>query len=239
VALEPNNLKIDLTDPSSIVEQIPQIVEIVEGKQQAAAQAQNDFETWNALLGKLRALAGLVIRIEESQDSWPTAEAQDAVVRIVEHENRPIMAIGVGQALDAEGHEVESPKAVNTVLSAAAKAGRLQRQGDFYAPLSLDLSAWEGIPAMQVIPEAHFGLDGPSPQSKAEAAVRALASEPDRQWTTPEVGQVMIARGWMDDSDSDIASLASTLSRLVAERKIFRPRRGQYQLAPPNEDDKE
>jgi len=238
VAIELNNLQVDLADPSSIERQIPQIEEIRDAKRRAAEEAQEEFETWEALLGKLRSLAGLVLQIDEPRGphpSPPSPEALDAVVRVVEREDRPIMAIGVGQALDAEGHRVESPEAVNAVLIAAAAAGRLQRKGEVFAPLSVDTSLWEAIPVMQIVPEAHLGLGGPPPQSKAEGAIRVLASDPARQWTTRDVGQVMVAQGWMDDSGGDLASLASTLSRLVAEKKIFRPQRGQYQLAPPNE----
>jgi hypothetical protein len=85
---------------------------------------------------------------------------------------------------------------------------------------------------MVPVPEAHLGLDGPTPQSKAEATLRVLGSESNRPWSAPEVAAVMVDRGWAEDPESELASLASTLSRLHAERKIHRPARGKYQLNP-------
>lgn len=231
-------LNIDLSDPQSIRERVPEIEGIVREKRRVASAAMEEFETWEALLGRLKSVAGLILTFNDSTAVDPPLAAVNAVVQMVEREERPIMAIGVMKALRGEGHEVESPNAVKPILRAAAEAGHLQRVlGGGFAPLSLDLSEWNEVPEMQVVPEAHFGLGDPAPRSKTEAAVRVLASDPSRRWSTPEVGQAMIAAGWMEDSDSDLASLASALSRLVAERKIFRPQRGQYQLARPVEED--
>jgi hypothetical protein len=240
MTLQLEELKLDLADPVSIEAKIPQVERTVAEKRREAIAAQDAYETWDALLGRLRSLAGLVVSIEEPTGAFSSIspEAEDAIVRIVEQENRPIMTIGVEEALNAEGHKVESFDAVSATLSAAAESGRITRVGDrTFVPNSYDDPEFVGlIPVMEIVPEAHFGLGGPEPQSKTEAAVRVLVSEPERPWSTPEVGRVMVELGWMNDTESDFASLASTLSRLVGEGKILRPQRGQYMLLPPGED---
>jgi hypothetical protein len=228
-------IPLDLSDPESIKRQVPQIEEMVEAKQQIAESAQEDFETWTALLGRLRLLAGLVLRFEMGTERGPSAAEEDAVVRVVEKEDRPIMVFGVASALEEEGHEVEGPHAVEPVMLAAVESGRMKRlDSDWFAPMGLDTSDWnEGVSTMEAVPEAHMGLGPPAPQSKAEGAIRVLASEPERFWTTREVVTTMVEVGWLGDIESNIASMASALSRLHAEKKIFRPRRGRYRLAPP------
>ena len=237
---EQGHLNVDLADPRAIEARIPQIEEMVEAKRHLAITTKEDFETWKALLQRLRKLAGLVLRFETPkgpQIVHPPKEAVDAIVRVVEREARPIMAVGVSEILTAEGHEVESPNAVHTLLLTAVDDDRLKEVGPkTFAPHSLDAEFFGPLPALQAVPEAHLGLDGPPPQSKAEAAIRVLGSDPSRRWTTPHVGEVMVDQGWMANSDSDFASLAATLSRLVSEGKIFRPQRGQYQFAPMPEE---
>jgi hypothetical protein len=233
------SLKVDLGDPDSIRKKIPEVEEMVAIKRRVAAAAQADFETWNELLAKFRSLAGLVVRIEETLEPNPyfPPVVIDAVVKAVERADRRIMGVGVRRELIAAGHEVESPAAAEAALVAAAAAGRLQEvEPKVFAPNSLLIHDLDENTEMTVVPEAHLGLGGVPPQSKAEAAVRVLASAPEIQWSTPQIGRVMVAQGWMDESDGEMASLASTLSRLVAEKKIFRPQRGQYQLAPPNQE---
>jgi hypothetical protein len=232
------DLDINLADPKSIERQVPRIAAIVEEKRKEAESSQGVFETWRNLLDELRTLAGLILNFENpTPDSPPPSRsAQDAVVRIVEREARPIGPPGIAKGLTDEGHFIESPQAVRPALEAAANAGRLQKRGQMYASLGLSFPPHpqKALPMQAVpVPEAHLGLGGPPPQSKAEAAVRVLATAPNKFWTTPDISQVMISCGWMDDSDAERASLTSALSRLVSERKIFRPTRGNYQLAPP------
>ena len=225
------NISIDLSDPESIREKEPEISEIVAQKQQVAQRAQQDFETWSQLLSRLRSLAGLVVHIEEN-DGDPdhvSQRALEAVVRIVETLGERVQPVHVQNALAAEGHEVAGREAVFHTLVAAASVGLLQQVGArAFAPLGQA----DEVPEMIAVPEAHLGLDGPAPQSKAAAALRVLGSESNRSWSAQEVAGVMVGRGWMDDGD--LASLASTLSRLHAERKIYRPSRGKYQLSSPN-----
>lgn len=88
-------------------------------------------------------------------------------------------------------------------------------------------------PPPRAVPEAHFPLDGGPPiRTKTEGLLRVMGSDPHREWTTPDIAEIMIKKGWMDDSEGDHASLTSTLSRLVGESRIHRPQRGRYRLAP-------
>lgn len=90
---------------------------------------------------------------------------------------------------------------------------------------------------VRAVPEAHFPLDGGPPvRGKTDAVLRVLGSEPDREWMSIEIGEQLIMRGWMEDSESDYASLLSTLSRLYSEGRIHRPHRGHYRLSPPIEE---
>lgn len=227
------NIPIDLSDSESIRQKIPEIKQIVGEKQQALQEAQADFETWHQLFDRLRLLAGLVVRIEENSGDPDdvSPEALDAVVGVVEEADNPIQPVGVQNALAQEGHSVAGREAVFHTLVAAARLGRLQRVQDrVFAPLG---EAIEVLP-MVAVPEAHLGLDGPEPQSKAEAVLRVLGSESDRSWSAQQAAAVMVQRGWIEEGEGELASLASTLSRLHAERKIHRPSRGQYQLGAPN-----
>lgn len=85
---------------------------------------------------------------------------------------------------------------------------------------------------MVAVPEAHLGLDGPAPAGKAAAALRILGSQPGREWSARDVATEMVRLGWMADTQKDLESLASTLSRLAKDRKVHRPRRGAYRLTP-------
>lgn len=233
-----HHLNVDLADPHSISAAIPRLEKIVATKRRIAMEAAEDLENWDTLLRKLKSVAGLLLRIEEPRGpnpQPPTAAAVDAIVRIVEQGGGPMQPVGVEQALISEGHEVENREAVFAVLLAAAEAGRLERVAPRrFAPLA-PRQETPAIPTTVAVPKAHINLDGPEPQSKADAAIRILASNPDSQWGVQDVGKVMIERGWMTDSDSDLASLGSTLSRLHTEGKISRPDRGRYQLAPPED----
>lgn len=232
-----DSFSVDLANPEEIRKSLPKLEEIVAQKGKSAREAQHESEAWSSLLSRLKFLAGLVVQIEMPRPPKfiSSPEAVDAVVHIVERENRPIMPLGVEEGLLEEGHEVESRDAVEAALMTAARDGRIQHLDETtFAPNSLDPELWRETPAIQAVPEAHFGLEGPMPQTKAEAVVRVLASQPNEPWTTPEVAQAMIAQGWMSESENDMASVASSLSRLHAQHKIFRPVRGHYQLAPPN-----
>jgi hypothetical protein len=90
---------------------------------------------------------------------------------------------------------------------------------------------------MRAAPDAHIPLDSPIPiRGKTDGALRVLGSDPDREWNAYEIGQELIERGLMEDSESEYASLASTLSRLYSEGKIHRPYRGHYRLSPPTKE---
>jgi len=229
--IEVPNISIDLGNPESIREKVPEISEIVAQKHKTALKAQEDFDTWNQLLARLKAMAGLVVRIEENDGDPETVapEALDAVVWAVEQAGTRIQPVGVHNALAEEGHLVAGREAVFHTLTAAARAGLLHQVGErAFAPLDQPIEAREMVPT----PEAHLGLGGPTPQSKAEATLRILGSESNRPWSAPEVAAVMVDMGWAEDPERELASLASTLSRLHAERKIHRPARGKYQLSP-------
>jgi hypothetical protein len=138
--IEIQDLLIDLAKPDTIREKLPQLERLVDEKRVVASQIQQDFEAWATLLKKLRVLAGLVVRVDEGSDlddSGRSSPAQDAVVRVVEREGRPMRPMEVTQVLTEEGHEVSSNNAVNSALHAAAKAHRLTRPGPrLYAPAS-------------------------------------------------------------------------------------------------------
>lgn len=225
-------INFNLADPDSVAERIPEIEDVVAQKKRTATEATRDFEYWENLLGHLRWVAGLVLDIREGDE--PTEAGVEAVTAIVDREQRPIMSIGVAEALEYEGHHVESPDAVAPILEAAAAAGLVQEFAPgSYAPK--DLPRDELPDDYQPVPEAHLGLGGPRPRSKAEGALRVLGTAPGRAWSPAEVAQVMAEAGWVVETPKELASITSTLSRLHGERKIFRPHRGRYQLAPPME----
>jgi hypothetical protein len=88
---------------------------------------------------------------------------------------------------------------------------------------------------MRAVPEAHIPLDSDIPvRGKTDAALRVLGSDPDREWNGIEIGDQLIKRGWMEDSEGEYASLLSTLSRLYSEGRVHRPYRGHYRLSPPD-----
>lgn len=228
---DPREIALNLVDPKSIAEKVPEVEEIVEEARRKAAEATKKFENWEELLNRLRWLAGMSLDIREQDE--PSSAAVDEVVGVVEREERPIMAMGVTKALRDQGHRVESEAAIEPILMAAAVAGRIQigSTPGTYLPLGFE---WPGQGlGMQAVPEAHMGLGGPLPSSKAEAALRVLGSEPDRAWSPGEVAEAMAGLGWISSPEKELASVNSTLSRLHGERKIFRPNRGRYQLAPP------
>ncbi len=227
-----HDLPLDLSDPESISKAIPSVEAIVDDKRQIALEATQELGTWEALLRNLRSIAGLVLRFPSPYGVSP--EAINAVVRIVEQAGMPTQPIAVERALISEGHDVEDREAVFAVLVAAARAGRLQQVAPRQFTPNKDDEATPGH-LIAPVPEAHLGLDGPPPRSKAEAVLRVLGSAPNREWSAENVGRLMVARNWMTDSDRDSASLGAILSRLHADGKIFRPQRGRYQLAPPED----
>lgn len=232
----PRQLQVDLANPDSIKEKLPEIDQIVEEKRAIAAAAKADFDDWSALAAQLKGVAGLQINLDPDSPTIP-GNALDAVVAVVEREQRPIMPVGVREALVDDGHAVEGNDAVLAILQAAVDAGRIQEVASgVFAANSMDAEKLASVPAVLTVPGAHLGLGGRAPRSKAEAAVRVLGSDPQRNWTTPEAGRKMVELGWMNDTENDFASLASTLSRLVAEGKIFRPERGAYRFLPPLEE---
>jgi hypothetical protein len=240
----PPDLRVDLTSIDDIKAQLPGLEQTVREKHHAAVEAQEEFDAWVQLVQRLKALAGLVFRFEAPDGPYVTplpSGAEDAVVRVVEMENRAIMPMGVAEVLLNEGHEVESPIAVLPVLISAAENGRILRLDQtVFAPIDLppedqiEFSMLQEV--MQAVPEAHLGLEAPSPESRTEAVLRILGTAVFQPWTTQMIAEVMAEQGWMPNDESTRASIASTLSRLVADGRIHRLTRGQYQLAPPNDD---
>jgi hypothetical protein len=93
-------------------------------------------------------------------------------------------------------------------------------------------------PRMIPVPDAHIPLDFESPpRGKTAAVLRILGSEPDREWSTQAIRDMMVERDWMTTEDKDYASLMSTLSRMSTDsgsgQMIYRPSRGHYRLSPP------
>lgn len=221
------SMKLNLADPESIAGQLPELEEVVMQKRRAAEETERDYKSWRGLVGKLRSIAGIAESFEEEGEITPAA--LDAVVKAVEEEDRRIMAIGVAEWLDNEGHYVDGPAAVQRFLLAAAEAGRIRRVGmRAFAPLTLQ----EESTPRRAVPEAHLGMSGPEPQSKAEGVLRILGTDVEREWSPQEVSDVMARSGWVSDASVELPSVTSTLSRLYAEDKVFRPQRGRYRLAP-------
>jgi hypothetical protein len=231
--MDSSSLKIDLGNPESILQQIPEIENIVAMKRQEASEAALALEAWDGLLRRLRFLAGLNVRI--ALQIPPSDEALDAVVNVVEREGRRIMAIGVTEELLEEGHEIEGPDAVQRVMEMAAVEGRIRRiDKHLFAPAEWPTEEFNVAP-MVAVPEAHLGLGGRPPKTKAEGVLRVLGSDPTKDWSAAQVGRVMVAQGWLSEAADETASLTATLSRLQGENKIFRPERGRYQLLAPSE----
>jgi hypothetical protein len=145
-----------------------------------------------------------------------------------------IRALDEGQVksrLDDIDRAVEGLEAERSLLRQALDLKhRWAARGD--RPLPAEVDDIDTSRPMLPVPEAHLGLEGPVPTGKSEAALRVLGSSPDREWAAKEVAAELVRLGWMEDTARDHDSLASTLSRLAKDRKIHRPRRGLYRLAP-------
>jgi hypothetical protein len=140
----------------------------------------------------------------------------------------------VKSRLDDIDRAVESLEAERSLLNQALDLKhRWAVRGD--KRLAADDEDIDTSRPMLPVPEAHLGLDGPAPTGKSDAALRVLASRPDRDWAAKDVAAEVVRLGWMEDTARDHDSLASTLSRLAKDRRIHRPRRGVYRLAPPED----
>lgn len=84
---------------------------------------------------------------------------------------------------------------------------------------------------MLPVPEAHMQMAADiKPTGKADGILRILGDNPEHEWTTREVFEVLVALGWSPETEADFDSVAATLSRLVKDSRIHRPRRGVYRL---------
>ena len=69
-------------------------------------------------------------------------------------------------------------------------------------------------------------------RASAQSVLQVLAAEPsDRTWSTPQIRDALVGRGWMEDDDKSMRSLQSALSRMKAEGRIIRVRHGVYKSA--------
>jgi hypothetical protein len=144
------------------------------------------------------------------------------------------------EAVDQAGLVARIEEIEGQIAALMDEGRRLHAALDFkekWDKANLESSQHSAVPPrMQAVPEAHVPLDSDVPvQGKTDAALRVLGSDPHREWPIADIAHELITRGWMENSESDHASLASTLSRLNADGKIYRPQRGRYQLAPPSQ----
>jgi hypothetical protein len=134
MAQEPK-LQVDIADVKDIKAKISSAEKIWKEKRSAVREAEKEADHWAGLVDNLKSMAGIVTVDESTAGSSRPSPAQDAVVRIVQREGRPMRPVEVAKQLKAEGNQVTSSNAVNAALYAAAEAGRLRRPGPRqYAP---------------------------------------------------------------------------------------------------------
>jgi hypothetical protein len=127
---------VDLANPADIKAKISEAEEIFSSKQAAARRAREEADRWRELVDSLKRLAGGTDPKGRPRVIVRRSPMQDAVVRVVEEEDRAMRPIEVTQRLKEQGRKVASNAAVNTALYAAVEAGRLRRPGERqYAPL--------------------------------------------------------------------------------------------------------
>lgn len=83
---------------------------------------------------------------------------------------------------------------------------------------------------MLPIPEIHYGLAGPRPDSVADAALRTMGEQPTRDWLPSEVEAAMPA-GWPTGDEDTIAQAMESLARA---RRVWDGESGGYRIAPPS-----
>jgi hypothetical protein len=89
------------------------------------------------------------------------------------------------------------------------------------------LHAWMN---MLPIPEIHYRLSGPRPESIAEAALRTMGEQPARDWLPEEV-RAAIPTDWPTGDEAEIAHAMESLART---HRIWDGERAGYQIAPPS-----
>jgi len=134
-------LRIDLADPEDIKAKLPHARAMLGAKRRAVKDAEREHDNWELLVQRLEILAGVdgAEKAKTGAASRQPAPAQDAVVRIVEREGRPMRPPEVAGMLRSEGFPVASTNAINAALYAAAQSGRLVRpKKGWYAPRGYD-----------------------------------------------------------------------------------------------------
>ncbi len=73
----------------------------------------------------------------------------------------------------------------------------------------------------------------PDRPANLRAAVLEVVNDgpPSQEWTTTDIRDGLVERGWMENSEKSVRTLQSALSRMQAEGRIVRVRHGVYQSA--------
>lgn len=122
---------IDLADLDSIRSKIPEVESIVESKREEVSVAQREFAYWQAILDRMRLIAGQ--RIDGGKKGTGSKEtALDLVVRIVNESAVPVRAAEVGARLD----NTMKRETINWALWKAFREGKIEKiSTGRYAPL--------------------------------------------------------------------------------------------------------
>jgi hypothetical protein len=89
------------------------------------------------------------------------------------------------------------------------------------------LHAWQRE-LMRPIPALHFGLLGPAPTDLAEAVLRTMGEDPNREWTAPAVSAAIPA-AWPNGSAHQVQLALTMLARSL---QIWQTEEG-FRISPP------
>ena len=137
-----DSFNIDIANPASISERLPEAEAILEKLQEQFSQKREELVHWQNLVTWLQALeraaSGDGVVAETTQNQRLT-ELQALVVEVVNREVRKIRAKDVTDILRAEGRDISGETVSNTLWYVAEKITPppIQRAGrGFYAPLT-------------------------------------------------------------------------------------------------------
>ncbi len=124
---------VDLADPASIVEKLPEAERMLQTAQQNLSLSEQAVAYWTRTVGVMQALVG------DTAPPQPLSDLQSIVVEVVNREVRKIRPSEVAQILQREGRNVSGDSISNALWYAAEKLEPkpIQRVGrGFYAPLA-------------------------------------------------------------------------------------------------------
>jgi len=127
-----------------------------------------------------------------------------------------------------EHQEMINRGKTRAVLGDARAAGiKMSEIADLTGLSRQTLHAWMN---MLPIPEVHYGLAGPHPQSIAESVLRTMGEQPARDWLPDQV-RTAIPASWPTADDDVIEQAMESLART---RRIWDGESVGYRIAPPS-----